>query len=100
MVQRFLTDRGLARIAGVRCTLSLSNNSQAALAVADPEAVPDRFYRSVLQVPCEQAEDICRQFDVLRESRELDTAALRAALEAGEEIPGATLERGRHVRVR
>ncbi len=74
------------------------------LEVTDAAAVPSRFKRAVVTLPLELWETLLDAIDldlrdqamsVAKVSHEVNTSGAKAALKAGEDIPGAQLAGGR-----
>lgn len=79
-----------------------SNGGTVAPVITDPLNVPSRFVRLTVQMTQEQFEQLpmaVRMKTSVKE-REFATAAIAAALAAGEEVPGAKPgQRGEHLRI-
>lgn len=71
-IERIMNAAGLSKVTLSNATLSITN-AAASVVVSDEAAVPDRFWRV---------------------KREIDKAAINAAVKAGEEIPGVTVSNG------
>lgn len=116
MLQDFMDGRSITQIKGKLNTISLCNNSKATLKITDQSKIPVRFYRMQITVTREWwyqfvelqkkvADQVIRIHDLAMAFRDvssacIDEAALRAALEAGEQIPGAELVTEQHIRIR
>lgn len=78
------------------------NGGIATLVVDDQSNLSDRFLVATVTMPMEVLDGLRRAWPTIDiRTREItaNNAAIRAALEAGETVPGARLERGEHVRV-
>lgn len=71
-IERVMNAAGLSKVTLSNATLSITN-AAASVVVSDEAAVPDRFWRV---------------------KREIDKAAINAAVKAGEEIPGVSVSNG------
>jgi hypothetical protein len=82
-VMRTMDEAGVARLAGATCELRIQRNGGVTPLVVDDGAdLPDAFIRTTVHT-------------------EPDKAAIRAALERGDDVPGCRLgERGRSLRLR
>jgi hypothetical protein len=111
MLLAFMQPRGLKRLEGEKAAIGLQQNSTASLQVDDPLQVGERFWeRSIRLTRTELQEityqlaegDLRRQFEAMLngEGWEINSAAVRAAIVNGGEVPGARLVKGSHVRVR
>lgn len=101
----YMDRTGRKKIEGNLYAFTAANNGGAApvqIDDVDPMQVEPRFRVAKLTLACptdetlEALESQCRRLDV-----EIDTRAVREALDAGEDLPWARYgERGRHIRVR
>lgn len=71
-IERIMNAAGLPKVMLPNATLSITNAAPA-IVVSDEAALPDRFFRT---------------------KREVDKAAINAAVKAGEEIPGVAVSNG------
>jgi len=93
-------------------TISLQANSVPSLVLQETAHIPDSFYRARVEVPWPEWREILEALpagplrDRLREAegktvhRDLQRGILSDAIARGEAIPGASLVKGSHVRLR
>ena len=114
-LQEFMDGRSITQIKGKLNTITLCNNSKATLKITDREKIPTKFQRMTATITrewwdgfselCKNGVSFMTPHAVSKAFMDIaapfiDEAALRAALEAGESIPGATLEIESHLRIR
>jgi Siphovirus Gp157 len=107
MVAFYMLSRGLSRLEGELNTFRLQKNGQAALEI-DVSALPQSYYLRTLTLTEPDWEQIlnaviCPSLRAILETSvvrvEPDRERIRLELQAGREIPGATLVKGEHVRL-
>jgi len=76
-----LDHAGIDHIDGELLKVRAQRNSAASVTITDEGAVPDAFKRAVTEV-------------------KIDRKAIADAIKAGQEVPGATAEYGKHLRIR
>lgn len=106
MVKQVMDHRGTRKIEGpgVGSFTVRPNGGKLALEITDPAIVPAEFQQVILQLPKPlwDMAQVALEHDrelllalLLKSDRAIDERAVRAALEAGQEVPGARLrERG------
>ena len=107
MVLHFLAARGLKKIEGKEFTLRLQKNSQDSVEITDAGQVPITYRELELRVPGRlwQAvftllpEDTSKVLASCIRSDKSCTDAIKEAVSRFEEIPGAQVKRGIHLRV-
>jgi len=112
MLVYFMASRELRRLRGSLNTITLQNNSQPSLVVNDVSCIPNAFYRAKVDLPWTEWEEVLASLppgplrDRLRVAegrsvqKELQRGVLADTLARGENVNGATLVKGQHVRVR
>lgn len=76
-----LDHAGIDHIDGELLKVRAQRNSAASVTITDEGAVPDAFKRAVTEI-------------------KIDRKAIADAIKAGQEVPGATAEYGKHLRIR
>src|SRR5262249_48679353 len=103
----YMLSRGLRRLEGELNTFRLEKNGQASLEI-DVSALPQSYYLRTFTLTEPHWEQILNAVTrpslrtILEASVvnvEPDRARIRVELQAGHEIPGATLAKGEHVRL-
>src|ERR1700730_5512727 len=112
MLVWFMISRNTQKLRGSLNTISLQANSVPSLAIQETTHIPDSFYRARVEVTWPEWREIVDSLvpsplrDRLGEAdgktvqKELQRGALSDALARGETIPGASLVKGIHVRLR
>ena len=112
MLVYYMASRELRRLQGSLNTITLQNNSQPSLVVNDVSRIPNAFYRAKVDLPWTEWDEILASLpqgalrDRLRAAegrsvqKELQRGVLADTLARGENLNGATLEKGQHVRLR
>jgi outer membrane murein-binding lipoprotein Lpp len=107
MLAFYMLSRGLRRLDGELNTIRLHKNGQAALEI-DMSALPQSYYLRTLTLTEPDWKQIrnavnCPSLRTILEASvvdvEPDRERIRLELQAGHEIPGATLVKGEHVRL-
>ena len=108
----FMLSRNLPKLRGEFNTIALQANSTPSLVIQDPSHIPASFYRARIDLTWPEWIEILESppTGTLRErlgagegkfvEKELQRGILSDALARGEVIPGVTLVKGNHVRVR
>jgi len=112
MLAWFMVTRNVRQLRGALNTITLQSNSAPSLLVDGSARIPDSFYRARVDLPwCEW----CEILDALppgtlrnrlqavegnKVQKELQRGILSDAVARGEEVPGVTLAKGNHVRLR
>ena len=107
MVLYFLRSRDLKKVEGLEFTLRRQPNSQDSVVVSDEEQIPLEYKRVALEVNGNLwmsvldylPEEIKRSLKAAVKETCPDNDAIRRATISKEEIPGAQVKRGEHVRV-
>lgn len=112
MLVYYMASRELRRLRGSLITITLQNNSQPSLVVNDVSQIPNAFYRAKVDLPWTEWDEILASLpqgalrDRLRAAegrsvqKELQRGVLADTLARGENVDGATLVKGQHVRLR
>jgi hypothetical protein len=110
MLVCFMNARGVRQLRGSLNTIALQGNSNASLIVDEPAEVPDEYFNAKLEIPLPQWRELLDRVSDSTVSRtmpfsasvdlELDRTRLRAAIENGAVIHGASLVKGQHARIR
>jgi hypothetical protein len=87
---------GLTSIKGDLVSLRIQS-SPMAVAIPDPLALPSNFVRTTLMMPKKDVPETLLEYVT---SEAPDKKAIKVALDAGDEVPGATLHQGQHLVVR
>jgi hypothetical protein len=107
MVLYFLSARGLKKIEGKEFTLRLQRNSQDSVEISDASMVPIMFHELELRVPgrlwqailAALPEDTSEQLATCIRDDKPSSEAIKEAVCRFEEVPGAQVKRGIHLRV-
>jgi hypothetical protein len=108
MVLYFLAVRGLKKIEGKEFTLRTQKNSQDSVRITDEAVLPFVFRRidarigGVLweTVLANLPDELGRMLKSTVEESKPDSDTIRAAIQREEEVPGAELRRGWHLRIK
>jgi hypothetical protein len=108
MVLYYLMSRDLKSIEGREFTLRAQKNSQDSVRITDEVALPTAFRKidarigGVLweTVLANLPEELGRMLDGTVEESKPDTDTIKAAIQREEEVPGAELRRGWHLRIK
>ncbi len=112
MLTWFMVSRNVQKLRGVLNMISLQANSTASLVIQETTHIPDIFYRARIDLswpewheileglPPGGLRDRLQAADGRAVQRELQRGILADALARGEAIPGVTLVKGNHVRLR
>jgi hypothetical protein len=112
MLAWFMVTRNIQKLRGAMNTISLQANSTPSLVIQETTHIPDSFYRARIDLSWPEWHEILEGLqpggllDRLRAAegqavqRELQRGILADALARGEAIPGVTLVKGNHVRLR
>ncbi len=112
MLAWFMQSRNLQKLRGERNTIALQANSTGSLIVNEMSKIPASFYRARIELTWPEWVEVLNALPAgsLRErlilaegkfvQRELQRGILSDALARGEVVPGATLIKGHHVRIR
>jgi len=112
MLARFMVTRGFRQLRGTLNTIMLQSNSGPSLVVDASARIPDSFYRARVELTWPEWCDILEALppgtlcDRLRSAegtavqKELQRGVLSDAVGRGEDVPGVTLVRGSHVRLK
>ena len=112
MLAWFMLTRDIKKLRGELNTISLQTNSVPSLVLQETAHIPDSFYRARVEVPWPEWREILEALpagplrDRLREAegktvhRDLQRGILSDAIARGEAIPGTSLVKGSHVRLR
>jgi hypothetical protein len=112
MLAWFMVTREVQKLRGVMNTISLQANSTPSLVIQETNYIPDSFYRARIDLSWPEWHEILEALppgglrDRLRAAecragqRELQRGILADALARGEAIPGVTLVKGHHIRLR
>jgi hypothetical protein len=112
MLAWFMVTRNLRQLRGALNTITLQSNSAPSLVVDGSARIPDTFYRArgeliwsdwceILEaLPAGTLRDRLRDAEGNTVHKELQRGILSDAVGRGEEIPGVTLVKGSHIRLR
>jgi hypothetical protein len=112
MLVWFMISRNAQKLRGAMNTISLQTNSVPSLAIRETTHIPDSFYRARVEVTWPEWREIVESLppsalrDRLRNSegkavlKELQRGILADALARGDLVPGVSLVKGNHVRLR
>ncbi len=112
MLAWFMLSRNLQKMRGERNTIALQANSTGSLIIDDTTQIPASFYRARIELSWPEWAEVLNALPAgsLRErllqsegkfvQKELLRGVLSEALSRGEVIPGATLVKGQHIRIR
>jgi hypothetical protein len=107
MVLYYLLSRDLKKVEGQEFTLRIQKNSQDSVKITDEEAIPTAYRRiearmygvlweTVLSL---LPEDLSKTLERCVHEAKPDSDAIKAAASRQEEVPGAHVQRGSHLRV-
>jgi hypothetical protein len=112
MLAWFMVTRNVQKLRGAMNTISLQANSTPSLVIQETTHIPDNFYRARIDLSWPEWHEILGPLppsglrDRLRDAegrnvqKELQRGILADALGRGEAIPGVSLVKGSHVRLR
>jgi hypothetical protein len=108
MVLYYLMSRDLKAIEGREFTLRAQKNSQDSVRITDEAALPASFRRidarigGVLweTVLANLPDELSRMLESAVDESRPDTDTIKAAIQREEEVPGAELRRGWHLRIK
>jgi hypothetical protein len=108
MVLYYLLSRDLKKIEGYQFTLRAQKNSQDSVRITDESALPVSFRKIVVRIEGVLWETVLANLpDVLSKMLEAgveetkpDSDSIKAAIQRMEQVPGAELRRGWHLRVK
>jgi hypothetical protein len=111
MLAWFMITRSVRQLRGTLNTITLQSNSAPSLVVDDGARIPDSFYRARIDLTWPEWTDILDSLPPgLRDrlgsaegkmvQKDLQRGILSDAVARGEQIPGATLVKGSHIRLR
>jgi hypothetical protein len=108
MVLYYLMSRDLKAIEGREFTLRAQKNSQDSVRITDEAALPASFRRidarigGVLweTVLANLPDELAKMLESTVEESKPDTDSIKAAIQREEEVPGADLRRGWHLRIK
>jgi hypothetical protein len=112
MLAWFMITRTVQKLRGAMNTISLQANSTPSLVIQETTHIPDSFYRAKIDLSWPEWHEILESLppgrlrDRLRDAagravqKELQRGILAEALGGGEAIPGVSLVKGSHVRLR
>ena len=107
MVLYYLLSRDLKKIEGHQCTLRAQKNSQDSVRITDPAAVPKSYcqidaridgvvWETVLSL---LPEELSKSLESSVQETRPNADAIKAAAIRNEQVPGAELRRGSHLRL-
>lgn len=107
MVLFYLMSRELKKIEGREFTLRLQKNSQDSVRILDEQLVPPAYRRIEARISgvlwetiaAHLPEELERALTACIQGTKPDVEAIKAAMECEQEVPGAELRRGFHLRV-
>lgn len=112
MLAAFMKLKDVTKLRGRLNTISFQKNSRPTLVVTDPAAIPAAYYRASVVMSCPEWQEVldCLPPGALRRrledprntnvDKDLNRGILFDALRRGEEVEGAHLVTGNHVRTR
>ena len=108
MVLYYLMSRDLRKIEGRECTLRVQKNGQDSVRITDESRVPLSFRKIEARIDgvlwetvlANLPEELGKMLESSVEDSSPDTDAIKAAIQREEEVPGAELRRGWHVRIK
>lgn len=108
MVLYYLMSRDLRKIEGREFTLRAQKNSQESVRITDESRVPVSFRKIEARIGgvlwetvlANLPEELGKMLESSVEDSSPDTDAIKAAIQREEEVPGAELRRGWHVRIK
>jgi hypothetical protein len=108
MVLYYLMSRDLKAIEGREFTLRAQKNSQDSVRITDEAALPVAFRRIDARISgvlwetvlANLPDELGRMIESAVEESRPDTDTIKAAIQREEEVPGAELRRGWHLRIK
>ena len=108
MVLYYLMSRDLRKIEGRECTLRVQKNGQDSVRITDESRVPLSFRKIEARIDgvlwetvlANLPEELGQMLESSVEDSSPDTDTIKAAILREEEVPGAELRRGWHVRIK
>jgi hypothetical protein len=108
MVLYYLMSRDLKAIEGREFTLRAQKNSQESVRITDEAALPVAFRRIDARISgvlwetvlANLPDELGRMLESAEEESKPDTDSIKAAIQREEEVPGAELRRGWHLRIK
>ncbi len=108
MVLYYLMSRDLKSIEGREFTLRAQKNSQDSVGITDEVALPTAFRKIVARIGgvlwdtvlANLPDELGRMLESAVEESRPDTETIKAAIQREEEVPGAELRRGWHLRIK
>jgi hypothetical protein len=108
MVLYYLMSRDLRAIEGREFTLRVQKNSQDSVRITDEAALPVAFRRIDARISgvlwetvlANLPDELGRMIESAVEESRPDTDTIKAAIQREEEVPGAELRRGWHLRIK
>ncbi len=108
MVLYYLMSRDLKAIEGREFTLRAQKNSQDSVRITDEQALPAAFRKINVRIGgvlwetvlANLPDELGRMIESTVEESRPDTDTIKAAIQREEEVPGAELRRGWHLRMR
>lgn len=107
MVLFYLLSRDLKKIEGHQFTLRAQKNSQDSVRITDPTALPKCYCRMEARIPgviwetvlSLVPEELARRLESSMVMASPDNDAIKGAVAQKEQVPGAQVQRGWHLRV-
>ncbi len=107
MVLFYLLSRDLKKIEGHHFTLRAQKNSQDSVRITDQTAVPKSYCRIEARIPgivwqtvmSLLPDELAKTLELSVQEARPDNEAIKAAVAQNEQVPGAQVQRGWHVRV-
>jgi hypothetical protein len=108
MVLYYLLSRELKKIEGQQFTLRAQRNSQESVRITDESRVPESFLRIEARIDgvlwetvlANLPDELGKMLRTTVEDSRPDTDTIKAAIQREEEVPGAELRRGWHLRIK
>lgn len=111
MLQHFMLSRGLKRLEGERAAIGLQPNSAASLVVDDPLKIGECFFERSIGFTKTEMQELIYQLpagdlrgrleaQLADDGWQVNGSAIRAAIVNGNDIDGARLVKGHHIRIR
>ena len=108
MVLYYLLSRDLKKIEGYQFTLRAQKNSQDSVRITDEAALPVAFRRIDARISgvlwetvlANLPDELGRMIESAVEESRPDTDTIKAAIQREEQVPGAELRRGWHLRIK
>ena len=108
MVLYYLMSRDLKAIEGREFTLRAQKNSQDSVRITDEAALPASFRRIDARIDgvlwetvlANLPDELAKMLESTVEESKPDTDSIKAAIQREEEVPGADLRRGWHLRIK